>query len=78
MLAVLSGQVDFAITAAPTWRLRQMNGGKDDSVSRLPREVRDLLHERCADIQKSLVLVHIKLVIGLDSAAPKGTPRPII
>jgi tripartite-type tricarboxylate transporter receptor subunit TctC len=75
MLAVLSGQVDFAITAAPT-AIAQMNGGKMLALAvtgntRTP-SMKDV------PTFKELGLSAYKVSNWFGLAAPKGTPNPII
>jgi tripartite-type tricarboxylate transporter receptor subunit TctC len=75
MLAVLSGQVDFAITAAPT-AIAQLNGGKIRALAVTGDKRVAAMKDVPTFKEAGLPAYKVSNWFGL--AAPKGTPKAII
>ncbi len=75
LLAVLSGQVDFAITAAPT-AIAQLNGGKIRALAVTGDKRLIALKDVPTFKEAGLPAYKVSNWFGL--AAPKGTPKTII
>jgi tripartite-type tricarboxylate transporter receptor subunit TctC len=75
LLAVLSGQVDFAVTAAPT-AIAQLNGGKIRALAVTGDKRLIALKEVPTFKEAGLPAYKVSNWFGL--AAPKGTPKTII